>query len=226
MGYFTPDDHYEALLNRLVTPETRWLEVGCGRDIFPQNYRLARELSQRCRLLVGVDPDDTLEENVFLHHKEKVAIEDFAPAERFDLVSLRMVAEHIADPALAVASLARLTAPGGRVVVYTVDRWSPVAIAATLVPFRYHHAAKHVLWRTEEKDTFPVVYKMNTRKDLQKWFGNRQFRESSFVRLDDCRTFARFRPLHLGELAARGLLRAVRGLSYPESCLLGVYERL
>jgi hypothetical protein len=125
-----------------------------------------------------------------------------------------------------VANLARLTAPGGRVVVYTVNRWSPVAVVAALVPFRFHHAVKRAVWRTEERDTFPVVYKMNTRRDLRDWFGRGGFRERSFARLDDCRTFARFRPLHLGELAARRLLGAVGGLSYPESCLLGVYERV
>jgi SAM-dependent methyltransferase len=225
MGYFTPDDHYEALVDRLVTPATTWLDVGCGRDLFPQNKPLALELSRRCELLVGVDPDVTLEENPFVHRKVRSGIEEFAPADRFDLVTLRMVAEHIADPARAVAALARLAAPGGRVVIYTVNRWSPVAIAAALVPFRFHHAFKHAVWRTEEKDTFPVVYKMNTRRALREWFGAGGFREASFARLDDCRTFARFRPLHLGELAARRLLGAVGGLSYPESCLLGVYER-
>ncbi len=224
-GYFTPDEHYEALVGRLVTPATAWLDVGCGRDVFPQNRALARELSRRCRLLVGLDPDATLEENPFVHRKVRAAVEDYSPGERFDLVTLRMVAEHVADPGRAVAALARLTAPGGRVVVYTVNRRSPVAVVAALVPFRFHHAVKHAVWRTEEKDTFPVVYKMNTRRDLRAWFAAGGFREASFARLDDCRTFARFRPLHLGELAARGLLKAVGGLSYPESCLLGVYER-
>lgn len=226
LGYFTPDDHYEALISRLVTPQTVWLDVGCGCDLFPQNRLLARELSQRCRLLVGVDPDITLQENPYVHRKQQTAIEDYTPEERFDLVTLRMVAEHISDPARMIANLARLTVPGARVVIYTVNRWSPLSVAAAIVPFHFHHVIKHSVWRTEEKDTFPVVYKMNTRKALRKWFGTGGFREQSFAYLDDCRTFARFRPLHLAELAAQRLLDAVSGLSYPENCLLGVYEHV
>jgi hypothetical protein len=37
-GYFTPDDIYEAAVASLVTPKTAWLDVGCGRDIFPSNF--------------------------------------------------------------------------------------------------------------------------------------------------------------------------------------------
>src|SRR5262245_41438272 len=80
MGYFTPDDHYEALVDRLVTPATAWLDVGCGRELFPQNRALAAELSRRCRLLVGLDPDATLEENPFVHRKVRLPVEDYAPA--------------------------------------------------------------------------------------------------------------------------------------------------
>src|SRR4028119_1955916 len=37
MGYFTPDDWYEATVWNLVGPTTDWLDVGCGRDLFPSN---------------------------------------------------------------------------------------------------------------------------------------------------------------------------------------------
>ena len=50
-GYFNPDDVYEALLDGLVGAQTRWLDVGCGRDLFPSNRPLARTLADRCRLL-------------------------------------------------------------------------------------------------------------------------------------------------------------------------------
>ena len=31
-GYFNPDDHYEAIVNKLVRPVTAWADVGCGRS--------------------------------------------------------------------------------------------------------------------------------------------------------------------------------------------------
>ena len=62
-GHATPDDWYEASLDALVTPATRWLDVGCGRDLFPSNAATARRLAARCARLVGIDPDDNIDDN-------------------------------------------------------------------------------------------------------------------------------------------------------------------
>jgi SAM-dependent methyltransferase len=223
-NYYTPDDWYEAVVMRLALASRRWADIGCGRDIFPHNRGLAQHLAERCERVVGVDCDDTLDENTFVHERVKCRIEDFRAEEPFDLVTLRMVAEHIAAPEAAVEALARLTRPGGLVVVYTINRWSPVSLLAWLVPFRFHHAIKRHLWKTEEKDTFPVVYRMNTRATLDRLFRAGGFRESYFAYLDDLRTFSRFSLPHRAELLAWRGLRAV-GLRYPENCLLGVYVR-
>jgi 2-polyprenyl-3-methyl-5-hydroxy-6-metoxy-1,4-benzoquinol methylase len=116
--------------------------------------------------MVGVDPDETPDENTFVHQRIKSSIEDFQSAEKFDLITLRMVAEHISDPTKAVTSLAKLTKSGGKVVIYTVNRWSPVPLITGIVPFSLHGAIKWFLWKTESKDTFPVCYRMNTRTAL------------------------------------------------------------
>lgn len=223
--YFTPDDCYEATVSRLVFPGASWLDVGCGRDIFPGNERLARELSARCGRLVGIDPSDNIDQNPFLHARVKAPLEEFHTGEQFDLVTFRMVVEHVQRPAAVLQALARLVKPAGKVVVFTVNKWSPVSLAAKLVPFGAHHAVKSFLWRTEERDTFPVVYAMNTRRQLRRLFQRAGFRECAFSYLDDCRTFARFPYLNLLELAARTLFRKV-SLPYPENCLLGVYEHV
>jgi SAM-dependent methyltransferase len=222
--YFNPDDVYETLVAKLVTAGCAWMDVGCGRGVFPNNRPLARLLADRCGVLVGVDPDPNLDENPFVHRRVRGTIDRMAWDHPFDVVTLRMVAEHITEPESAVAALARLTRPGGRVVVYTVNRWSPAAIAARVVPFGLHHGIKRFLWGTEERDTFPVAYRMNTRRRLARLFGARGFREVHFAYLDDCRSFGHFRRLHHLELRLWTLLKAV-GLRYPETCLLGVYQR-
>ena len=223
-GYFTPDEVYEAVVTRLIGPGGAWLDVGCGRDIFPSNQPLAQILANRCGLLVGVDPDDNIDDNPFVHARFKGRVDDFRTDQTFDVVTLRMVAEHIADPQSTVASLARLTRPGGYVVVYTVNRRTPVALAARLIPFGLHHSIKRVLWDTEKKDTFPVTYRMNTRRCLSRHLEAAGFEELYFSHLGDCRTFGRFRVPHYLELSLWHALRAV-GLRYPENCLLGVYCR-
>jgi hypothetical protein len=225
LGYFVPDDYYEAVVARLVTPGVSWLDTGCGRDLFPTNAALARLLAGRCGLLVGVDPDDTLDENPYVHRRVKEPIERFRSDRPFEVVTLRMVAEHLAEPDRTLEALAGATRPGSKVVVYTVNQWSPLALLARLIPFRLHHALKRAVWRTEERDTFPVAYRMNTRRRLARLFGARGFRERDFRYLDDCRVFARFRYLHRLELGLWRVCKAL-GVRYPENCLLGVYERV
>lgn len=224
-GYFLPDAYYEALVARSVEPGCAWLDVGCGRDLFPHNEPLARVLAARCGRLVGVDPDANIEQNPFLHSRVRQPIDELEIAETFDLVTLRMVVEHITDPPRAVQNIARCVRSGGKVIVYTVYRWSPAALAACLTPMAVHHRAKRFLWRSEERDTFPVAYRMNTRRQLARAFSEAGFREAYFAYLDDCRSFARFRRLLTAELWAWRTLRAC-GLHYPEMCLLGVYERI
>ena len=142
----------------------------------------------------------------------------------FDLVSLRMVAEHVTDPRAVVAAVDRALAPGGVAVVYTVFAWSPAPLATRLVPMALRHRIKSWLWGTEEKDTFPTAFRMNTRSRLRSLFAGHGMREELFLRLDDCRTFARFRAMLALELALLRACALVR-MPYPEHCLLGVYRK-
>ncbi len=223
-GYRTPDDWYEALVFDLVTEETNWLDVGCGRSMFPSNPAGAGLLARRCRRLVGLDPSDIVQENPFLHERAQCLLQDYRTDERFDLVTARMVVEHITDPAMALMALARLTKPGGRIVIYTVEKLSPVTLVSAITPIGFHHAVKKVLWGAEERDTFPTVYRMNTRRTLRRLFEAAGFREESFRHLDDCRTLARWRALNAAELMARRCFNAV-GLRYPDACILATYRK-
>ncbi len=223
-GYYTPDDVYEALVAGLVTHGVRWLDVGCGRELFPNNLGLAELLSKRCARLVGVDPDPTLQENPWVHEKVAGGIDDYDGKGGFDVVTLRMVAEHIADPAACVRSLHRALAPGGVAVVFTVFAGSPMPLLTRLAPMDLRHTVKSWLWGTLPKDTFPTCFQMNTRGALQRLFSGVGMREEALLRLDDCRTFARFRWLSEMELRLMRVCRAL-GLPYPEHCLLGIYRK-
>jgi SAM-dependent methyltransferase len=225
LGYSPPEDVYEAMVARFVTSETHWADVGSGRSLFPENSALAAMLASRCARLVGIDPDETLDDNPFVHEKARVLIEDYRGELHFDLITLRMVAEHITNPAQAIEALAKMSRPGAAVVVLTVNRWSPVALGTRAIPFALHHPIKKILWKTERRDTFPVSYRLNTRGDLRRAFAAGGFREASFSYLDDCQTFGRFRALGSLEMTAWRGFRKIR-LRYPENCLLGVYRRL
>lgn len=223
-GHSTPDDVYEALVAGLIAPGCVWLDVGCGRELFPNHRDLARVLSARCARLVGVDPDPTLNENPWLHERVALGIDAYDGGAAFDVVTLRMVAEHVEDPGACVRSIERALRPGGVAVVYTVFAGSPMPLLTRLAPMGLRHAVKSWLWGTQPKDTFPTRFRMNTRSALQRLFAGVGMREEAFLRLDDCRTFARFRSLAELELRLARACRAV-SLPYPEHCLLGVYRK-
>lgn len=223
--YFSPDDHYEALVSQLVTEQTRWLDVGCGRDSFPSNRNLAATLANRCARLVGVDPDETtLNENPFVHEKVHANMNDYRSDEKFDLVTLRMVAEHVEHPPTLLEAIAHCTEAGSLVVIYTVNSRSPVPLVTRIVPFRFHNPVKRVLWGTDEKDTFPTCFNMNRRPHLARIFSAAGFDEVLFDYLDDCRTFQSFAPLLYAELTLRTAFHKL-DLNYPENCLMGVYRK-
>lgn len=222
--YFMPDDWYEALVERLITPGCSWIDVGGGRDVFPFNPRLARKLAARCRSLVAVDPSDTLDDNEFAHVRVKCRIEDYAGSGQSDVVTMRMVAEHIDNVQSTVAVLSRILRPGGLLVIYTINKWSPVSVVSWLTPFFLHHWIKRAIWGTNREDTFPVRYRMNTRKELVRVLQGGGFQELEFRYLADCMVFHRFQLLHSIELSLWSVLCRMNR-RYLENCLLGLYRR-
>ncbi len=224
-GYFTPDEWYEASIANLVTAGTLWLDVGCGRDVFPCNLPLARRLSARCRTLVGLDPSDNIQDNPYVHEKAQTTLENFRTDRKFHLVSLRMVAEHIEDPAGALTALSELTRADGRVVIYTVSKYSLSSIIADWTPTEFHHWAKTLLWQANRRDTFPTIYRMNSRRELKALFEKAGFVEESFVKLNDCRCFSRWRASSVIELAVEWLCRTI-GIPYPEISIIGTYRKI
>jgi SAM-dependent methyltransferase len=221
--HFSPDDHYEALVARLVTPGCSWADVGCGRDIFPSHPALARELARRAGYVLGIDPDQNVKENPFITEGFLGLVQDCPTQRRFDVITLRMVAEHVVDPDRVWRKLAELLKPAGTVVIYTPYKWAPMSIVATVVPFALHNPLKRIIWQSEARDTFPTAYKLNTRRDLLNYTSKHGLRETLFKFLDDCRVSNRFRALNWLELKTCSAFNAV-GLHYPERCILATYQ--
>lgn len=223
-GYYLPADVYEAVVSKLIVPGGAWIDVGGGHAIFPENPKLSRELVAQCGRVTAVDPSENVLRNEFVQDRVQSFLEKYSSDTQYDLATMRMVVEHVSAPKDFVAALARLLKPGGHAVVFTVNRWSPVALMTWAIPFRLHHPIKRSLWGGEEEDTFPVEYKMNTRSQLRQLFHDAGFVERTFVKLDDLSVFGRFKTLNYLELVAWRVLKRL-GMVYPENCLLGVYQR-
>lgn len=223
-GYYSPDEHYEALVSQNVNATTSWLDVGGGKHVFPHNHNFAASVVGRAKKLTAVDPSPNVYENTIAHEHVQSMIEDYKTDEKFDLITMRMVAEHITQPSFVMNALYRLCKPGGKVMIYTVNKWSPVSMLATAIPHRFHHRIKKVFWGTEENDTFPVSYKMNTHSALRTLAKNHGFDVKLAQTLDDCRTFYAYRLLNYTELITWRACQRL-GMNYPENCLLYILEK-
>jgi SAM-dependent methyltransferase len=116
-----------ALLEPLVRPYARCLDVGCGGgDVTVELARLAAD-----GVAVGLDVDET---KLALARGEALATglgnvefrtEDaLAPPtsdEQFDIVYSRFLLSHLPDPARAVANMAARLAPGGMLVLEDIE---------------------------------------------------------------------------------------------------------
>ena len=113
-------DELEARLRRLLAPLTgdeRALDVGCGTGAFA--YAIAPLVGE----VVGVDSSEEYLASAREHAPENCRFVlgnaeslDF-PYGDFDLVGCLRVLHHVRRPELVVSELARVTRPGGRIVI-------------------------------------------------------------------------------------------------------------
>lgn len=222
MGYTLAGDVYEATIDNLIDDNTKWMDVGGGRSIFPHNELLSKRLSEKCQSLVSVDPSTNVFDNPYCHKAVRCTIEDFETTEKFDLITLRMVAEHIASPEKVVYKLKKLLSKNGMVVIYTINKNSPIPVITRLTPFSWHFRLKKMFWGGEEKDTFPVQYKMNSKIELDEIFFENNFKSVDFRYLDDVSVTISMKYLNYFEMLIWKLFNSF-GITYPENNIFAVY---
>src|ERR1700741_871657 len=94
---------YRQALDALVTPATRWLDLGCGHQLLPSwmddGERAAAALVGRSPFVVGLDQvQSQLAKHSTIRRRVAADISRLPfSATTFDLVSANMVLEHVAD---------------------------------------------------------------------------------------------------------------------------------
>jgi SAM-dependent methyltransferase len=155
-------------VNSLLDPSFVVLDVGCGRGEFEADpipsRRNLRSLKGKAARVIGIDVDPMAERNPFvdefrLIHEGSWPIEGGA----IDLIVCDNVLEHIDNPIALFGEIQRVLRDGGYLCIRTANRWGYVALAAMLIPDRYHsRIASAVQGGRKEEDVFRTVYRCNT----------------------------------------------------------------
>jgi len=196
---------YRATLDRLITPDTRWLDIGCGHTILPEWMRdsvpVQKQWLSRCEFAVGCDPADDRPHvaglKKILHRGDHLPFEDGI----FNLVTANMVAEHVEDPASFTREIRRVLCLGGLFVVHTPNLHYFEVFLAHLLPNRLVRSIAHYVDKREHEDIFPTTYRMNTRDAFYNLDGYR------VLDLDCVETAPQFGKVPLLNLAESALIR-------------------
>lgn len=176
-GGFTRHDGVIAFYGRLqalLQREWHVLDIGCGRGEHaadPCIYR--RKISTvrgKCSKVIGIDVELAGRENPLLDEYRLITDINRWPVEdgEIDLAFADYVLEHVTDPNAFFRECRRVLKPGGYLLLRTPNKFSYIALAARIIPNRYHgrvvtkvHATRHA------HDVFPTVYRCNTRGALR-----------------------------------------------------------
>lgn len=187
-----------------------WLDAGCGRSSFPEwRERDQQMLHAAGTRLVGCDQDlAAVRDRSAPGPCCGGALERLPFADgTFDLVTCNMVFEHLVDPDSAVRELARVTAPGGRILIHTVNAWHYLALLARVTPFRFHRWMVGRLEGRAAADVYPTRYRANTERRLRRLFAGHGCRHVAGGTVADLPLFVPY----------PGLLWTV--------CMVGILER-
>ena len=161
---------YEDVLGEYAKAGARWLDVGCGHHILPEwRGDSEQQLVARCAVVVGVDADtQALSKHRSIHMRAAAKLPDlpFRP-DSFDLVTANMVVEHLATPAADFASMARILAPGGYLILHTPNALGHATIGARLVPEPFKKRLVHLLDGRVADDVYPTFYRANTPRRIR-----------------------------------------------------------
>ncbi len=155
---------YERLIRERLTPGTRVLDLGCGRG------GVLEQLGDAVARPIGFDPDwRSLREHRLPGLSRAAAVADQLPLRDacIDLVVCSWVFEHLADPGRVLAEVRRVLRPGGSLIFLTPHAHSLVVrLNRALRPFQQTLVPR--LYARAEADTFPVVYRINDRAEIQR----------------------------------------------------------
>ncbi len=221
---------YRDKLTSLVSPKTKWLDLGCGHRLLPEWMPDGDQQSQTivalARAVFGVDRDfqslaqhDTIQRKVCgeLH---QLPFQDGS----FDLVTANMVVEHLESPAIALREISRILKPGGLFLFHTPNAIGYSSLVTRLFPGRsLPHISRFLLGRKVE-DVYPTFYRLNTRAAITAAAANHGLVILDYISLESSAQSVILGPGVIPELLLIRLLR-LQALAGMRTNILAVLQK-
>ena len=165
-GWRPATEVYAALVRERLRPESRVLDLGCGRG------GLVEQLEHPLAQITGVDPDIASLRQHRLPLPRVQGRSNRLPlaSGTFELAFASWVLEHLPRPEEDLREVARVLQPGASFVFITPNRKHPLALLNHLLG----HARRGQSWLVKRfygratGDTFPTYYRANTPKTLHR----------------------------------------------------------
>ena len=156
------DLRFADRIRNALSPNHRLLEYGAGRGHSP-----VFDFRGNVAEVVGVDIDKGILENPYVHQKVVFDPLKGLPFEDnyFDVIFACNVLEHVGDPRHAMAEIGRVLRPGGFFLGKTPNKNHYVALVSRCTPLWFHKYFNRLRGR-DEQDTFPTVYRCNSKRQL------------------------------------------------------------
>ena len=167
-------ERYFESLEGLIRPQSRILDIGCGKEFLVSWMRPDKYLRWSASILdeaviFGVDPCiSSLRQNT--SRLTACATVDHLPfqADSFDVVTANMVVEHLAEPEPALREIFRVLKPGGVFLFHTPNLRAPEVGLSNLLPYAFKRRVLVPVFEggRQEDDVFRTHYRLNTKATI------------------------------------------------------------
>lgn len=200
-GRFPRDDgtvQFYTRINALLSPDLILLDYGAGRgrqfDVPDAGYpQTIQKLQGKVAKVIGIDVHDGIHRHPYLDDRHIITPGQPLPLSSgtIDIVVADWVLEHVENPGQFAEEMERLVRPGGWVCARTVNRWGYVGIGARLLPNSLHdRLVRKFIPVARSEDVFPTHYRMNSLRDIRRWFSRKRWEDCSYVVTPTPRYFA------------------------------------